>query len=311
MKDVLKRILLFPFRPVFGNMTAEFKPKEEDVKAVFCVLADVHMRPEGYRFRRLKKAFCDILKARKTDALIFPGDMTDRGTEENWAAFKTVWEKFSLPKTVMVMGNHDDWNDFSYENAFGLYRRYCQKMSGVSHEKPYFSQEINGCKLIGIASESSDGDVEIGEEQISFLDNEIKSAPVGQPVFVVSHYALNKTHGLPKTFGDKVYDDFTGGIGRQSDRINEVLQRRENVFLLSGHSHMGLCDKKSNASYQKVGRIHSLNLPCYMFWNHDGLYHAGIGYVVEVYEDKVVLRPRSFLKGVWLPRFDKQIVLHK
>ena len=55
-----------------------------------------------------------------------------------------------------------------------------------------------------------------------------------KPVFVISHWPMNGTHGLPETWGDKEPRPEDSGFGEQSARVGAILKKR-NVFLLSGH----------------------------------------------------------------------------
>lgn len=288
----------------------ELKPLYNAPLFSFVTLSDIHMRGnEKYRARRLRKALLSIASTKYLDAFVSSGDMTDHGEEEHWQLFEEVLAERHLPETVLCLGNHDMWtttpsgkDDFNV--SFGLFRKYAPRITGIDcGDKPYFRRDVRGYTFLCMASEGTDVGAYVSDEQIKWLDEQLTELPADRPVFVISHYALNKTHGLPRTFGDKKYNDMTGGFGPQSDRINEVLQKHPNVVLISGHSHMGLAKEKDYGTFEKVGNIHSVNLPCFMFPNHDGVFHWGVGMVTEVYKDKIVFRFRNFVYNFWYRKY--------
>ena len=50
-----------------------------------------------------------------------------------------------------------------------------------------------------------------------------KASKKDLPIFVISHWPLNQTHGLPLSFGDEDYDEMTGGMGEKSADIENAL----------------------------------------------------------------------------------------
>ena len=286
-----------------------FKPLYENPLFTFVALSDVHMRGnEKYRAKRLRKALLAIASNKQVDAIVLPGDVTDHGEEVQWQLLEELFAERHLPETVLCLGNHDMWtttpsgkDDFFV--SFALFRKYAPRITGKEYEKAYYRQDVRGYTFLCMASEGTDVGAYISPEQIDWLDKELNSLPADRPVFVVSHFALNKTHGLPRTFGDKKYTEMTGGFGAQSDAINAVLQKHSNVVLISGHSHMGLAKEKTYCTFEKVNNIHSVNLPCFMFPNHDGIFHWGVGMVVEVYADKTVFRFRNFVHNFWYKKY--------
>lgn len=275
----------------------------------FVVLSDIHMRGnEKYRARRLRKALLTIASNKHLDAFVSSGDVTDHGEEVQWQLLEELFAERHLPTTVLALGNHDMWTTTpsgkdDFDLSFKLFQKYGSRITGREYDKPYFRQDVRGYTFLCMGSEGTDVGAYISKEQIEWLKDELNCLPFDKPVFVVSHYALNKTHGLPRTFGDKEYDDMTGGFGEQSDEINEVLQQHANVILISGHSHMGLAKGKDYGTFEKVGNIHSVNLPCFMFPNHDGIFHWGVGMIVEVYKDKIVFRFRNFSCNFWYKKY--------
>jgi len=285
------------------------------------ILSDIHIWHK-YPFRtwKLGRALREM-KRRKYDAFLSLGDTTDHGNAEHWELIDKAFEKNKPCKDLIIaLGNHDTWSpcpeDVPKEEqvriANDLYMKHRGIISGREYDgKVYFTHIVNGYYFINLASEGTGVGAYISDEQIAWLDAELEKATAdNKPVFVSCHQAINKTHGLPATFGDKKYTEMTGGIGPQSDAVKAVLDKYENVFFFSGHSHMGLCGRHTqHSTYEKIGNIHSFNLPCYMFINHDGLMGSGYGFEMKVFADRVEIRTRNFSWHYPMPLYNYTIKL--
>ena len=62
-------------------------------------------------------------------------------------------------------------------------------------------------------------------------------------------------------------------------------------------------------SVESDGSFHSVNLPSYMYMTARGRVANGTGYQLEVYDDRVEIRPRSFSAGVWYTDYNVTIPL--
>ena len=136
----------------------------------------------------------------------------------------------------------------------------------------------------------------------------------GLPIFVVSHWPINESHGLPETWGDDEPEPDDGGFGDESAQIEAILKKYDNVFLISGHIHNGLTNESQEDVYGYVsvesdGSFHSVNLPSYMYLTIRGRIANGTGLNFEVYDDEVVIRARSYSAGVWYTDYNYTIEL--
>lgn len=300
------------------------KTKEQPIFTA-AVLSDIHIWCK-YHFRsnKLKRALKDINRSKQPiDAFLSLGDITDHGEIEHWERIKECFRDVPLKaEIILALGNHDTWTAVpdalkgiktEYEMSKEAYLKYRTEICGKDYKTPYFTEVINGITVISMATEASFVGAFITDEQLAWLDKELEKASRSRmPIFVLNHHAINKTHGLPKTFGDKEYTDMTGGIGEASDKVNDVLQKYDNVFFLTGHSHMGLCGKLTkHATFEKIGNIYGVNLPCYMFPNHDGLPFTGYGFILKVYSDRVEFKTRNFSRHFRLPLYDFTVPIKK
>ncbi len=307
-------LITYPVLKGFDSPIMPLRPS--DVRLFGVLVADVHMRDEPYRNRRLFDGLYDLENAAfPVDVLASAGDLTDHGELSEWATIvkKTSGRK-PAKEIVLAFGNHDTWTTTleggdNYDYAARLFLHFTEKLTGIKEDKVWFTRVVNGYSFICMGSEDNSCDGKIGAEQILWLDAELeKACENGKPAFVINHQALQQTHGLPVTSSagsNKDLPPYEGGIHEGNDEVRAVLGKYKNVLLISGHSHMGLSGKlKKYSTFEKVDSFYSLNLPCYMFWNHHGLPSCGYGYVLEVYDDEVILRARNFIRRVWLPAYD-------
>lgn len=296
------------FSPVFGNFTAETKPTKEDCRLNFAAISDIHMTEETARRDMLRFGLDDMENfSSPLDALVLAGDLTDHGEEAEWEMLKNALSPYSPAKNlIMAQGNHDTWTeDDGYNLAKTLFIKYNNEISGRETENEYYSTKINGYTFIVMASQTDRVAAYISDAQLEWFRAEMETASKdGLPIFVVSHWPLNQTHGLPETWGDEEPAPNDGGLGDQSAQVEEILKSYENVFMISGHIHSGFVkdsqkDVFKYASVESDGSFHSINLPSYMYLTGRGRIANGTGYTFEVYDDEVVIRARSFSAGVW------------
>lgn len=309
--------------PVAGNISAEFAPKDqENVKLTFATVSDTHFTESPLRVFMMQLGLNDMQEADYTlDALVHAGDITDHGYAEQWDKVAEAFSAYNPAKNIILAeGNHDTWSEDaegndSFEIAKQNFIEYNKKISGREIDNVYYSTEINGYTFIVLGSEDDGTDAYVSDAQLAWLETEMaEKYEDGKPIFIVFHQPLNLTHGLPETWGDDDYDELTGGIGEQSDKVEEILQKYKNVFYISGHIHNGIGDKYTSEKlgYKSVethGNITSVNLPSYMYMGLRGQIMSGLGFVFEVYEDEVVIRARSYSSNVWYTTYDYTIPL--
>ncbi len=228
------------------------------------------------------------------DALIGLGDITENATMLD---YKLVKEKLAGLETryIMASGNHDI--------RLRLYSQSLSAFSGMTNElngdesvdSYHYSERINGYKIIVLDSDKTKlQQAYISPEQLNWLDEELKAGN-GNPTFVLCHQPLKDTHNEMQAFGS--ITKVGGSVGEQSQDIQDILSKYDNVFLVSGHLHSGF----GPDSYNNVDGIHCINVPSFSIVNKDGTYNnAGTGYIAEVYEDEVIFRARDFAKGTWV-----------
>ena len=315
---VIMSLLSVVFSGVFGDFTADTTPLKDDCRLYFASISDIHMTEETARRDMLRFGLEDFEKSTyPLDALVLAGDLTDHGEEPEWEMLKEAFEGYNPAKNiVMAQGNHDTWTeDDKYDLARTLFIKYNKEITGREIEHEYYSTKINGYTFIVMASESDRVAAYISDAQLEWLSAEMeKASQDGLPIFVISHWPVNESHGLPETWGDEEPEPDDGGFGDQSAQVEAILKAYENVFLISGHihsgfNHVGYEDTYGYMSVESEGSFHSVNLPSYMYMTIRGRIANGTGFNFEVYDDEVIIRGRSYSAGVWYSDYNWTIDL--
>ena len=306
---------------LMGDMIApDSQLDPQECKLNFAAISDLHIQTEEYSkyiSDFIDLAFAAIMPGfkkfdQKLDALVLTGDITEHGYVSQWQKTESILTSSDYADNIILAaGNHDLWTRGEQgRTSEDLFKEYNKKITGRETDKMYYSTEVKGYTFIILCSESDSVGANFGDAQMEWFKAELaKAAEKDLPIFVISHWPLNKTHGLPQSFGDAEYDDMTGGIGARSDEVEEALKAYDNVFLLSGHIHTTLSNAETEAelgyrSIESDGSFHSINLPRVSFLSQNGYHWLGSGYNVEVYEDKVVFRARNYISDNWLPEYD-------
>jgi 3',5'-cyclic AMP phosphodiesterase CpdA len=279
--------------------------KEDDVKAMAVIWGDTQIcnyNPE--REISFTAAVKDIQNsAYQIDALVIAGDIVENGFQSEYDLLTDGFEKVNkVDNYVICAGNHDI-RIRDYEQSTQRYFDFMNNLNGGKNpiDNIYFEYEVNGYSFLVIGSdEMRFEDAYLSDAQLTWLDERLAAiTSEGKPAFVVSHYPLKDTHGLPNTWGDSLWE--AGSIGSQSDVVYELLNKYENVFYITGHLHTGI----GQYTYEELGNVHGINVPSIGITNKDGDFNnAGTGVILEIYEDKVISRARDFGTGEYIPEYE-------
>lgn len=302
----------------FGNFKADSEPvNPEECKLNFAVISDTHMKDEFLRQFMVELGLSGMEQSdARLDALVVSGDLTDHGEADEWEALAESFSKYDpADELILACGNHDTWTDESFEKAKENFIQYTGEITGREKDEMYFSTKINGYTFVVLGSETDRTAAYFSPEQLAWLDETMSAAAKDDlPIFVVSHWPINQTHGLPETWGDDEPEPDDGGIGDESDAVEAILKKYDNVFMISGHLHNGIGESGTEAlwgytSVESDGSFHSINLPAYTYFNARGQVLNGNGFNFEVYDDEVIIRARSYTSDVWYTSYEYVIPL--
>lgn len=326
-------ILTTPVNLILGKKTEKIKDAKDGCRLSFFAISDTHIdeKTPFISDTMLEMGLSDMEKAKdRPDAFVIDGDITNHGYYEQWDIFAESMARHDVSDNVFtVVGNHDTWgpNRDDFENPVDgvkpTFINYSKKVAGREISEMYYSDIVNGYYFIALGSEEDHTYAYLSDKQLEWFASEMeKASATGLPIFVFLHQSINQTHGLPYNWSlDEEDPADEGGIGAQSDRVVEILKKYDNVFYISGHIHAGFKNEKDKlgAEYTSVeymkndngNNITLINIPC--FTNPDvirgGHIPSGCGYVIEAYDDSVMIRARNFGAGTWITKYDVTVDL--
>ncbi len=251
------------------------------------------------------------------DAFIIAGDIAENGLESEFQRVSEDIKDIPANNFIMCAGNHDI-RLRDYEEAKDNILTFMNAFNDEANHKTelHYEYDVNGYKFLVMGSDTAEFEKAfISSEQLQWLNLSLKEyTKNGDPVFVICHYPLAESHGLPSTWGSanstpteglKEYVrrdgyDYTGSIGDQSNEVYDIISQYENVFFITGHLHTGF----GYYTYQTISEennVQGINVPSLGINNKDGTYNnPGTGVYVEVTDDQVIFYARDFAQGKFL-----------
>lgn len=265
-------------------------------------LADIHVTHDHdnamNKFKNAMAYFNDVEKVAFTGVA---GDLTSTGTEDQFSRWLDVMADYS--NLYVITGNHD------VEDT--TIAPFLTKASTI----PYTGQELyysftKGTDLFimfGMSGwPSKTGDI-FTTESLQWL-YETLEANRNKRVFVFEH--CPRFDGSGKVEG---WADPTGNllVGNSGTAFKLLMEHYKNVIWIHGHSHMEFQYQEycSHVNYDRKFGCHSIHIPSsaegrelkadgsgYIFTTPESS-----GYVVDVYQNHIVLRGRDFVAGKFVP----------
>ena len=301
--------LLFNMIPEVLDRTPKYYPENENVILNCVVVSDTHFDNNYFRDRTdiLRKTYLGIGKSSAgTDVMMNIGDITNSGSPAEYRHADVITNIYVKPKNyVACLGNHDSWNgsaDPDYGKAVSLFLKHL-KRNGIKTEKVYYSEDINGYRFICLGTESLDlheNNPFYSEEQLKWFDSTLAEAVKSEkPVFVLCHKPLTGHNGISY--------DYCLPLA-----VDEIMQKyasaKSPVLFFSGHCHTF----NQEHAFEKGNNVYYLNLPSTEY-NDDTVNETndkgGMGVVMEVYADKIVIRYRNFISNKFVEDFRYEIVI--
>ena len=287
-KHVISTVFTLIFLPVsFLVSPADgYEPKNpEELKTSFTVLSDIHIEGNNYQtFKEYSEILGEVNSSKDNDTLVFLGDNTMNGQHIESIFFYSAL-KLTKPADNLIIapGNHDYANGTGgYEEMYDRFNSYAN-LAGCDIENNNYYKIIDGYYFIVLTTESdSVNGIDISDTQLQWLTNILDEASKeDKPVFVFGHHPVNYIENGPE------------------DRLSGVLDDYENVIFFCGHTHFALSER----SVSEFNGVLSVNIPKSTEHAVEG-YETGIGAVVEVYENEVLLRFRDFDDSKWVEGYE-------
>lgn len=269
----------------------------------FGLLSDTHVDGDGsdeaYSISDLNRAI-KFFNDEGCEFITYCGDMTHDGRSEDFAALKSCLDTSTIPNYA-IRGNHDTNNTVEvFKNATGL--------------EPDYTITKNNDLFIFLSLDdwsNSGADGDLTQEKVDWFTNIINNSN-HQRIFLFYHYFFRNTSGdglggsYPwETIGDDPLVSYT------QDFVN-LVNNTPNLIFCTGHSHFkfNLQDKNPNANYyHKDNGCYYIHVPSGSKpripsgSSVENLYAESEGYLVEVYADKVLFKPRDFINNEYLLQY--------
>ena len=171
--------------------------------------------------------------------VMFTGDLIDKPFEKELSAFLPYTEKLNAP-WYFAFGNHDTMvggylNPKVYMELVNKYNK------NYKFEKTYYSfvpqKGYKAIVLDSIIRERLTSNGRIGDEQLAWLDNEIKNSPK-DTILIFMHVPVIEPFNSPN---HRLED---------ADKMEEILKKYKNpIGVFQGHYHAAKITQKDNVLY--------------------------------------------------------------
>ena len=213
-------------------------------------ITDVHLKDEFGAPNKFVNCLHNLQQQKPAvDMVLNGGDVVFDMNKENIGTITDQWKlmnnimktECSLP-VHYCLGNHDIWW-YEEDKGQALYGKKFA-MEQLHLATPYYSMIKNGWKFLVLDSVHLDIDNtwyigKLGEEQFSWLQNELKETDPGMPVLVVSHIPILTALLMIEDNVVNKWEMLGGDMHTDTAKIINLFFQHPNVKLcLSGHLHM-------------------------------------------------------------------------
>lgn len=226
------------------------------------------------------------------------GDLTVNGTTANLQDYKNYVDTYS-PNTPVyaTTGNHECYQNLDFDTVLPTY---------TGHPVYYsFTQGNDVFIFVGLYTDKN-GQL-FKTEELQWLYETLETNR-NKRCFVFEHVRPDDTCG--NAYGIYAYDIWGG---TEQTVFESMMKHYKNVIFFHGHSHLKFNlqtkDNKANYEHDLFG-IHSIHIPSLAVprtgdasgaSSKKDIYADSEGYVVDVYENAIILRGRDFANEKFLP----------
>jgi plastocyanin len=166
------------------------------------------------------------------DFVIHTGDISHLSKPEEWEAADSIIKTAKAGKTFFLPGEHDVLTD----NGKSYLERYGKGTSGDG----WFSFDSNGAHFVGLVNVlnlKAGGLGNLGQEQVEWLEKDLKTQKSGTPLVVFAHVPLWT-----------VYEQWSWGTQDGMQALS-YMKRFGSVSILNGHIHQNIQKVEGNITF--------------------------------------------------------------
>lgn len=250
-------------------LTPALSPLLKGEKPVLRVahLTDVHLKNELDAPAKFAKCLHHVQQqSPKVDFILNGGDIVFDMNKENLSNINSQWKLLediikaeSYIPAHYCLGNHDVWWSENNKGQAVYGKQYT--LDKLSLAKPYYSVEKNGWKFIILDSVHLDLDNtwyigKLGDEQFTWLENELKNTNPSTPILVLSHIPILTATLMIKEKVVNRWEMLGGDMHTDTSKIINLFYQHPNVKIcLSGHVHLRDKVEYNNVTYICNGAV--------------------------------------------------------
>ncbi|WP_254562191.1 metallophosphoesterase family protein [Dyadobacter diqingensis] len=230
-------------------------------------ITDVHLKNEFGAPDKFVKCLHHLQRQTpKVDMILNGGDIVFDMNKENigtiddqWKLFNNIMKSENSIPVRYCLGNHDIWWNENNKGQAVYGKQYSLDQLHLS--KPYYSFEKGGWKFIILDSVHLDIDDtwyigKLGQEQFSWLENELKTTDVNTPVLVLSHIPILTATLMIEDDVVNKWQMLGGDMHTDTSKIIKLFYQHPNVKIcLSGHIHLRDKVQYNNVTYICNGAV--------------------------------------------------------
>lgn len=295
--------------------TATFEIKGKP-KHTFAVVSDTHVVNDDNNVwtKRFKNMLTDVSGMSEVEGIFINGDMVNTASGSSTTPDKAQAEYAKIQQIkqavcpdmpiYMSIGNHDLWpvgfNDTSLQTMEQMFCQNAVLPDGSHPDSFFYDFWIDNNHFVFVGDSGRDPNyLYLDENALSWLDTTIAAGyKDGNNTFIFMHQAM------PDTVAGSITD--FGQLDAHVENayeIRQILKKYPDAVMFSSHSHYSL-DSVGNAfsedqNYPTVFNTASVANPYSV--RKASTFEGSEGYIMEIYDDFILLRGRDFLNGLWLP----------
>ena len=270
----------------------------------FGAISDIHLQYDTAQ-ADFQRALTYFNETEDVEFTCICGDLTSNGTDENMAVYKSYINTYSSDTPVYeVAGNHESYTANSTAHTEEELKTLMKTYTG---KDLWYSVNRGSDVFIFVGDVYAGSIFGTGELQWLYETLEVNR---NKRCFLFQHVRPNDACG--NAYGIYSHDIWRGYGTVDAIVFENLLKHYKNVIFFHGHSHLRfeLQSKTNLANYDSKYGMHSIHIPSLAVPrtgditganSREELYSESEGYVVDVYENHVVLRGRDFVKGEFLP----------
>lgn len=210
--------------------------------------------------------------------------------------YKAIVDTYTTKPVFAISGNHEA----------GLNNLGMEDLKPYTGQDLYYSFSFGNDVFIMVGNSGCTKDNLFADGELQWLYETLESNK-DKRCFVFQHVRPNESCGNP--WG--IYDSDLWGV-TEANVFESLMKHYPNVVFFHGHTHMefGLQTKDNLANYDDLFGCHSVHIPSLSrprtgdesgSFSRRELTDESEGYIVDVYENGVILKGRDFISGKFLP----------